>query len=234
MKKNVKQIELKRERLKGFYSNLKVKEKPVLMNSEMVRAILAGQKTQTRLIINPQPVHVDGGYFWPGRNTYKIAWAAEDSAASQLPGFKVEPPTDWLVENACPFGKPGNRLWVRETFAEFPELGEAPSGIGYKADLDHCGQVPVGNVLRTWDKVPAKPSIHMPRWACRILLEITDIKVERIRDISVEDALAEGMNPFESEFPVRMMFEDLWHETYPGSWGRNDWVWVIEFKRVEA
>lgn len=201
-----------------------VKERPILFSGPMVRAILEGRKTQTRRVIKPQPV---------GKTDAQ--WI------------------DYLAKK--PY-RTGDRLWVRETFAlesdyEFPDEkliptdrpvkkesapdeGEWHTWAHYKAtdpipelccDSDRCAQCgDDGNGFGPhW-----RPSIHMPRWASRITLEITNVRVERIRDITDRDIRAEG---YDGDF-CNSRFSDSWNEIYPGSWDRNDWVWVIEFKRV--
>ena len=143
----------------------------------------------------------------------------------------------------CPYGQPGDRLWVRETFQRFTDDGE----ILYKAD-------PAGfeamNELKRDECLEARwrPSIHMPRWASRILLEITAVRVERLQDISEADARAEGVTdggclncgepePCACAQPApdaRDSFCRLWQSINgPGSWADNPWVWIVEFKRVQ-
>lgn len=187
------------------------KERPILFSGEMVRAILEGRKTQTR-----RPLTRLKGYR-----------SITEFQASDTAGYDYtfrRPDLCWCdyrideLLGLCPFGQSGDQLWVRETFTEAQK-----GGYLFKAD----GTNKQLGVWWGW-----KPSIHMPRRASRIKLEITGVRVERIRDISCEDAIAEGMNPQDSEFPVRMMFEDLWHESYPDSWTLNDWVWVIEFRKI--
>lgn len=189
-----------------------MKEHPIIFNGEMVRAILAGKKTQTRRPIKPQPL--------PGIQFSHIA----DGKAywyQQLPG-------DCSMNsiNRCPFGKPGDQLWVRETFI--------PTGDGttawYKADAEEWGRY-----IPRWT-----PSIHMPRWACRIVLEVTNIRVELVQSISEADAKAEGCDNKGTEaakfcgwYEVpRRAFWRIWEKVYPKSWEKNEWVWVVEFKKV--
>lgn len=217
------------------------KERPILFNGEMVRAILDGRKTQTRRIVNPQPVMASG--VWGG------------------PYLKA--PEGHSKDITCPFGDVGDRLYVRETFCV--STGDDGSVIPYyKADGMH------GEKFRGW-----KPSIHMPRWASRITLEVTGVRIERLRDISEEDAKAEGMfftdygrfcfhenKPLkETDCPApddthpllegwswgptkshkeclgtaRGAFANLWSQVYgSASWYENPWVWVVEFRRLGA
>lgn len=209
-----------------------MKERPILFSASMVCAILEGRKTQTRRIIKEQPL--------PGCiGTYGVG----------IPFIRGK-----NGDVRCPYGTPGDRLWVRETID-----GLWGCDAEYKADgkrLVDC----IG-----WDwlhkdrrELPAKviPSIHMPRWASRINLEVTGVRVERLNEISVEDAKAEGIKR------AREPLSYLWNADYPdrgcgttgddkepgpvaayhhlwtsingvGSWNENPWVWVVEFKVLE-
>ena len=188
-----------------------MKERPISATRPEVRAILDGRKTMTRRIVKPQPIGGDKickrgmGYGW-------IIGQLRDSENA------------WR-DLSCPYGQPGDRLWVRETW-RIPN--GAPRGwVDYRADDAREGF--------RW-----RPSIYMPRWASRITLEITDIRVERLQDISEEDAQAEGVKlhteyiPMKVGFNHRQAFGGLWESINgPGSWDANPWVWAIEFKRVE-
>lgn len=202
-----------------------IKERPILFSGPMVRAILSGAKTQTRRIVK-----VSG------------SWAVEETefAESQLwPGYEDEN-GEWQWID-CPYGKPGGRLWVRETFARSRNnwLYAASSVVS---------DGPQGNVEEwDWDlSTPNRwrPSIHMPRWASRLTLQITSVRVERLNEISEEDAIAEGC---EREFAADgsdygaglttacEQFERLWESINGnGSWATNPWVWVVSFKRIEV
>lgn len=200
-----------------------MKERPILFSAPMVRAILNGTKTQTRRAVKDR--HID---------------AAPPACFFQ-----------WLRER-CPYGQPGDRLWVRETWqvvdgserARRIVTDPSPSRgwIEYAATV-HPGHEPPPR----W-----RPSIHMPRWASRILLEITAVRVERLQDISGEDAVAEGIArdgdgyerfhvdpdaPLGQSFtrnPV-LAYRGLWEKINGvGTWDANPLVWVIEFKRVEG
>ncbi|WKD51699.1 hypothetical protein [Microbulbifer spongiae] len=201
------------------------KERPIIFNGPMVRAILEGRKTQTRRIIKPQPFN----------------GASSESAIKQIGGLRDEQTLSqvmtsaWqagFVDTTCPCGEEGDRLWVRETH----HLSHH-NAITYRADYNHnpfdeeeCGE-DCSMVGEKW-----RPSIHMPRWASRIDLEITRIGVERLQDISEEDAKAEGMvSPYKDKYTHFLEFCDTWKEIYgANSWDANPWVWVIEFKRVET
>lgn len=206
-------------------------EKPILFSAPMVRAILEGRKSQTRRIMKPQPDAVlDGEPYWH-IGGYRTRIGARN------PFF-------------CPYGQPGDRLWVRET-CRAEELPSGLDGVRYLAD--DCF-IPIDNTEEACDawidlsyyskqaspSAPIKtvPSIHMPRWVSRITLEITGIRVERLQDISESDALAEGIDP---KFPpdeqvanaARMRYADIWESINgPGSWAANPWVWVVEFGRA--
>ncbi|HBY5250639.1 hypothetical protein [Klebsiella pneumoniae] len=219
----------------------RIREKGLIFNSEMVRAILDGRKTQTRRIMKPQPEPCPrGGHWWPS-NVFKTMLHVEDEMQNGKGGW------GGLVGDACPFGDVGDRIWVRETWAEAG--ASAPDLKLYRANYPE-------HVPSIYENVPpAKeirwtPSIHMPRWASRILLEITDVRVERLNAISEEDATAEGVPPAGSLLPdypgtfltpkgdfatAKVAFQRLWESIYgEESWNANGWVWVIEFKRVEG
>ena len=194
-----------------------MKERPILFSGSMVRAILEGRKTQTRRVIRFQPDE-DGLAF----DLIKRGWF--DTSGR---------------EYKCPYGQPGDRLWVRESWAkaihgcgvellERWEPGkEGPFGVGaIYAATPHKGYS-VGK----W-----KPSIHMPRWASRITLDVTGVRVERLQDIRNKDAEAEGVEPWSSNAldfdQYQNSFQHLWESINgPESWEANPWVWVVEFKR---
>ncbi|QTH12517.1 hypothetical protein C4C32_18205 [Pseudomonas corrugata] len=161
-----------------------IKERPILFSAPMVRAILEGRKTVTRRAIKVQP-HIDAsGNFCVGRSNY-----GQDGYG--------KPVTKHFVKDCCPYGKPGGRLWVRETFMDL--LG---TGVEHRPTIDsliqrycYSADVRPGSFADETRKdygLKWKPSIHMPRAASRILLEITDVRVERLKDISDEQAQAEG------------------------------------------
>jgi hypothetical protein len=169
------------------------KERPILFSTPMVRALLAGTKTQTRRIVKPQPV-TSGD-----RDTF-----------------------------LCPYGQPGDLLWVRET--------HYVASAGYRDGRDR-----VIWYRATEPEAPCSwtPSIHMPRWASRITLRITGVRVERLNDISNEDAAAEGwpgpdeQNSIASAYPIAW-YSRLWEQINGrSSWERNPWVWVVSFERVQ-
>ena len=224
-----------------------IKERPILFTAPMVRAILEGRKTVTRRAIKVQP-HIDAsGNFCVGSSNY-----GQDGYG--------KPVTKHFVNGCCPYGKPSDRLWVRETFAiESNRWADDPYSPPHKDgrptqryednkwDQPHYKATDAEPELWYDDRDSPgcrwKPSIHMPRWACRILLEITDVRVERLQDITYEQAAAEGVHrgPLREwcasdeggachKYPVSA-FRDLW-QSVGGSWDANPWVWVVEFKRV--
>ena len=195
-------------------------ERPILFSAPMVRAILAGTKTQTRRVVKPQPAERgdNGGAFM-------------EIIPSLLPSrgglFDVRYALDNPRAIRCPYGQPGDRLWVRETFGHFERNENFKPGaeVFYRAD---------GNCL---ELEPWRPSIHMPRWASRITLEITGVRVERLQDISEADAYAEGIQHCDlwGDGTPRGFYRVLWEQINgAGSWDASPWVWVVEFKRMEA
>ncbi|MFB4691528.1 hypothetical protein ACE3KV_19215 [Enterobacter hormaechei subsp. steigerwaltii] len=202
----------------------------MIFNGEMVRAILDGRKTQTRRVMKVQPS--DG--FHPTHNGYDLDLNAHwytpgvvDKNGYLQPAKKdVFGVADENKGYTCPFGAVGDRIWVRETFCPVPDH-EEPAGcsaILYAAD----GNGPYGKWV---------PSIHMPRWASRLTLEITGMRVERLASVSDEDAGKEGYPanpaPYGGTMDKWLWFRGLWDSIYPDqSFKHNPWVWVIEFKVV--
>lgn len=197
-----------------------IKERPILFSAPMVRAILDGRKTVTR-----RPVKGSA-----------LKWLEEFA-----PEFVA-----LSANELCPFGQIGERLWVRETFNR-TNPGGAQGVYYYRADGEFPKSIGGGKFT---DAESWKPSIHMPRAASRILLEITDVRVERLQDISdaeIEregidlDALADGQDRYdmchagsgaEGRPTLRTAWRHLW-ETTGGDWDANPWVWVVELKRVQ-
>ena len=200
-----------------------MRERPILFSGPMVRAILSGTKTQTRRVVKPQPVAdanwVGGGY-----------WERNAATITQPIPTRLCIPD---MTEFGPCGQPGDRLWVRETFAEKLAHTGRPMGWAYRADGERA-EYELGN--GRWS-----PSIHMPRWASRITLEITGVRVERLQDISEDEARDEGAQSWAAETVIdgnkypscRAAFIELWRSTNsPGSWEANPWLWVIAFRRV--
>jgi len=217
-----------------------IKTYPMLFAPEMVRAIVAGTKTQTRRVVKPQP---------PADATEVFAWYAP-----HLPDEVKAPEGLWYYVKAglrhhikCPQGKPGDRLWVRET-CQAVEVFNGLDGVHYPADDGLLNQHELGatdeQFLKLYNYAGGKgqrvPSIHMPRWASRITLEITDVKVERVQAISEADAIAEGFTRctyrdgrgFET---AKSGFMQTWQAINGReSWDANPWVWCVSFKKAEA
>ncbi|EMY3089091.1 hypothetical protein AAIL13_004123 [Raoultella ornithinolytica] len=225
-----------------------MKERGMIFNAEMVRAILDGRKTQTRRIMKVQPEHSELGLrrvveSKNGIDDGKYFWSQSDAT-----GLKSR-----SKPFACPFGTVGDRIWVREAFRVHSRATDVATLV-YKASernswTEQTHRVPVAVCNKPATPEKWTPSLHMPRWASRILLEITDVRVERLNAISEEDARAEGIidggclncgepepcgcaNP---EPDATDAFAYLWQSIYgQENWNANPWVWVIEFKRLEG
>lgn len=210
--------------------NTATKERPILFSGEMVRAILAGRKTQTRRVIKSQP-----NFDWSPSVGFYCPVVVDRHGHDEL-GPELYGAADEDDGRKSPYGKPGERLWVRETFCVCDDdqkngmwAGEHPDHI-HRADWN--GPDPQYEGFSKW-----KSPIHMPRWASRILLEITDIRVEQVQDISEADAEAEGVKP--TSHPSeghRESFAKLWNEINEKrgfAWYTNPWVWIIEFRRIK-
>lgn len=238
------------------------KERPILFSGPMVHAILEGRKTQTRRVIKPQP---------------ESSWNVTSAYAVSSPESEHDGTWNWLDATGhrwdlfrCPYGVPGDELWVREKWR--PYLSRYSSGIqyaggDYKNTVDDDYERLMELIMRTGGdlQIPSyklkqndrwRPSIHMPRWASRIQLRISDIRVERVQDISEKDAIAEGCNdeqfchcgdPMENHSayvghspvsmnPPEIQFAELWNsingDKYPMV--SNPWVWVVECERIES
>lgn len=236
-------------------------DRPILFSAPMVRALLDGRKTQTRRIVNPQPdpfvQHTPDVHPTTRTAPYLDAYCGEKKTPANPRGMGVDWHW-WTADNRpsvrvarCPYGKPGDRLWVRETWAA---LGNE-DGHPINAAGQLCSERDAERFYRSdaegWEygmeKMPGgrhfdgrwTPSIHMPRWASRITLEVTGVRVERLQEISEADANAEGAEilieymPKKIGFTHRQAYGGLWESINgPGSWDANPWVWVIEFRRV--
>lgn len=220
-----------------------MKERPILFSAPMVRALLAGTKTQTRRAVKPQPIANHRGKF-------AFTTFTDDEGVES---YWVNSPLWGPVR--CPYGKPGDRLWVRENGWERPERTPRMMRDGadtwerYYYDADGYTDLELDQ-FREWG-FKRRPSIHMPRWASRITLEITGVRVDRLQDISEADAIAEGCDSFPGikhdddaaalarigpvdfdSFPIAR-YAALWESINgPGSWDANPWVWVVEFRRI--
>lgn len=207
-----------------------VRERPLLFSGEMVRALLAGRKTQTRRVVKEQPRR---------GNALRPILAADESFGDCAQEFGEYSPRAHLMRRLyCPYGEARDRLWVRETFRQ----GDGSMSVHYAADPDEVSGGP-------W-----RPSIFMPRWASRITLEVTEVRVQRLQDISEEDAQAEGIT-FDGTWwrggihPVKgtlqcwphakTAFARTWDviqlqrkDPRGCSWKSNPWCWVITFRRI--
>ncbi|WP_338881491.1 hypothetical protein WHX56_13910 [Achromobacter veterisilvae] len=223
-----------------------MKERLILFNAPMVRAVLAGDKTQTRRIAMPVK-HPDlGNLYAPG-------------------ALVLEREPQHVIDRACPHGRPGDRLRVREPWRSTTDLDKYSGSEMADRCLDAGYNVPwapiqyeADGARRDWMHTgspphdgPPKPGRYrharfMPRWACRLTLEVTRVRVERLQAINHMDALAEGvgLNPSAAEVPMtvppgeslpRAMFRALWEQINgAGAWDANPWVWVVEFRPVGA
>lgn len=237
-------------------STTPVKERPILFSGPMVRAILSGEKTQTRRVVKPQ-----GQTNSAGLTHYDGCLIFEHDIEE--------------IETRCPYGHPGDRFWVRETFGLMPTQHDFEKWVIYQADkMAHRAGMAEDETVHYRPKDPEllndwtprlwsgelpkfRPSIHMPRWASRVNLEVTGVRVERLQDISEADALAEGVeiaipgttwyrdyNPGKQDAihpdphyglcpDAYASYESLWESINgPESWAANPWVWVVEFRRI--
>ncbi|HCF8514850.1 TPA: hypothetical protein NIV60_003766 [Klebsiella pneumoniae] len=223
-------------------------ERGMIFNGEMVRALLDGRKTQTRRIVKGTDSAVKFCKEWNinGEEVFVVLGEKDHTGMNPV-----------LGAISCPFGAVGNRIWVRETFQgplfnyeqmdeylEDSSKFEKPEFCQYAADGGHRPEYQDAddNLRHGW-----RPSIHMPRWASRILLEITDVRVERLNAINEHDAQAEGVAKLRGGFwkhyqpgwtqhqlSARGSFVTLWKSIYGDeSWNSNPWVWVIKFNRIE-
>lgn len=203
----------------------------------MVRAILDGRKTQTRRVVTAQPPKgADSSTLANVGHPWHDIFGHNGAAVHRV---------------CCPYGQPGDRLYVRETWARDDEDGT----LIYRADVGHGGDADdwQRNINEGVTGYRWRPSIHMPRWASRITLEITGVRVERLQDISEADAMAEGIEPIpctgedagQNRYSIRMpgywfnatsavgAYRMLWESINGESWGANPWVWVISFARAQ-
>lgn len=197
-----------------------IKTTPMIFNTEMVHALLAGNKTQTRRIVKHQPFVSD---IFPSLVFPKNKKELQEGAGLFYPNAKSR------VLAMCPFGKAGDLIYVRETFAYQTDDDNEPSN----------PEIYLYAATDSWDGIKV-PSIHMPRRASRLTLKINSVRVERIQDISKEDAIAEGFDYSKSEsaakqgfaISARTNFRHAWESIYGDSWNKNQWVWVIDFEVI--
>ncbi len=196
-------------------------DRPILFSAPMIRALIAGAKTQTRRTLSTQPT-----------GTPHAAQASLTKSGSRPVFYAAweHPAADGSTCCICPYGVPGDQLWVREAWGVWFDcyVQDSDEPTWYRADrMDPDAIGP-----SRW-----RPSIHMPRHRSRILLEVTEVRVERLRDISRGDAMAEGCpfpNMAKGDDP-RQWYAELWEQINgPGSWDANPFVWVVSFKRIEG
>ena len=203
-----------------------MRERPILFSAPMVRAILDGSKTQTRRIVTPQGSEMQREVMPDGRT---IGWRTN-----------VRHAHGWTTVNICPYGAPGDRLWIKEAFRVCFVgaccFGEYAAG-GERLHSDGFDTEQAARFLRkgsAWS-----PAIHMPRWASRLTLDVAGVRVERLQEITADDAVREGINPSEvpgvgSDHALVDAFQKLW-DSINGKhspWSSNPWVWVVSFRRL--
>ena len=215
-----------------------IKEKPILFNGEMVRAILDGRKTQTRRVVKPQPVCQEDSepndLVFIGGELNKVS---ESTGRNKRDLGELTP-----KKYTCPYGQKGDQLWVREKFQPLWDDLSLEAERDYKTGEGYHINYPATDGYVEWidmysDDISSncKPSIHMPRWASRIQLEISDIRVERVQEISEDDCQAEGLKLLQGG--IKAHFAILW-DSINGKksgcvWWDNPWVWIVEFKVVK-
>lgn len=204
------------------------RERPILFSGSMIRAILENRKTQTRRVVKPQPDFAEQPAWSFGEGHSGKGWYCHET----------EYPDEGSQFYRCPFGDFGTRLWVRESFYQ-----NGPKQVLYDDDVQV--KISIRDLVNGgWER---KPSIHMPRWASRITLAIVSVRVERVQEISEEDAKAEGVEMTGSRWQgygelrdesfesARCSFWSLWDSINAKrgfGWDKNPYVWVIEFRRV--
>lgn len=235
------------------------REHPLLFSGPMVRALLDGRKTQTRRLVTPKTSLLDGDS-WPKRMRDGMDWAnawidkGPSPAGNPGPYLKVPFPAEETVHRVYPIWQVGNALWVRETAWYDREpvqllMEDLPircfyEGREVRSADGRSGEAPYASTAATLDLNDAlrkRPGIHMPRWASRLTLRVTSVRVERLQEITDTDAIAEGIGPFANSLTIdcdtespRRVFGSLWDsingERAP--WASNPWVWCVSFERV--
>lgn len=209
-----------------------MRERPILFTGPMIRALLDGSKTQTRRLVKPQPVEREplGDDCWSWHNGKRDV---------KKGGFGISSGRDnvtWWMSRHSPYGVVGDRLWVKETWRPMA-MSDWDLQIDYAADgasrYLHDGEFEPGDWMMP--KAAARGNVSplfMPRWASRLTLTITDVRVERLQEISRGDAMAEGCpfpNMADGDDP-RLWYSKLWEQINgTGSWSSNPWVWVLTF-----
>ncbi len=207
-----------------------MKERPILFNGPMVRALLDGSKTQTRRVVK-MPDSLTS-------NDLTLTRMQDGYSDGYRPVFGLDDePNAFSCKN--PYGQPGDRLWVRETFDFLPAGGpDEPQAcviVYWATGSTEPRSAPESYNPMIYGREKVRPSIHMPRWASRITLEVTGVRVERLHGITRGDAMAEGCPfPNMAQGPdPRDWYAELWGAINgPGNWDANPWVWVVEFRRL--
>lgn len=222
------------------------KEKPIIFSTDMVKAIIDGRKTQTRRLIQPKKKNAEG---------FKVGKRVHSNEVYSV--WEIDENEHEICDLACPYGQSGDTLWVREPFSYLePEHFFRGSRFVYKADIDWDSEEVRQDYIKAGYPYQWKPSIYMPREAARLFLKIKSIRVERLQDITEEDALAEGsfldrctcsqMSRKNDDTPIKKMFHQTWccihgyefsslWDSINGKkhpWNSNPWVWVIEFEKI--
>lgn len=247
-----------------------MKERQILFSGAMVRALLDGSKTQTRRVAPITDLNInqynDDMVTWSIRFSKPVKGVLGSYSGGK---FSEAQARSILASMYCQYGQPGDRLVVRETWQYANWTEDGYPWIAYQADGAQrlCDSIPTeewsSRLMDIWAGLSSeenftidnraadrrwRPSIHMPRWASRITLEVTGVRVERLQDISEVDAIAEGIEKMSSGFwnlygqadadgtySPRASYRALWESIVgPGSWDANPWVWVIEFRRITS
>ena len=204
-----------------------MRSRPILMSALMVRALFDGRKTQTR-----RPVRNVNAQDHPFVGTFDVRGGLPLVVFSDAPNDQVIS----RIEAKCPYGQPGDLLWVRETTAFWWSGGKATSVLGYRADVNDPHGDGFGCDDPWWLSCDWTPSIHTYRWASRLTLELTEMRVERLQDISEADAIAEGTEavlvpPDGGSAPYVEGYRMIWESINgPASWEANPWVWCLSFR----
>ncbi|WP_138993983.1 hypothetical protein [Larkinella sp. C7] len=223
-------------------------ERPILFSTPMVQAILDNQKTQTRRIINPQPKALDMPLPMPiDQAAVFLKQASKDGYTNLFSSG----PLKGLAGPACRYGQVGDILWVRETWCKFVDHhATKDQQYAYKADCGSAGEDARQDYIKAGWPYQWRPSIHMPKAAARIFLQITDVRAERLQMISTEDVYAEGVGGNYGESGKRLGFDGQPHEwdnmnaqesfqwiwakiNGSESWESNPFVWVVSFSRID-
>lgn len=217
-----------------------MKTKPMIFNAEMVQALVSGKKTVTRRQVKPEPEPSGLGYDWWPSNKFGSMIRVSD-----FESIKFDYARDGTIDiasDACPIANIGDLIWVRETFCHGP-CGNASELILYRSGYPQPELKRKYESVMSGEEIKWTPSIHMPRWASRLTLKVTDVRIERVQKITEEQAVMEGM-PTDEECQrmavdsglgwhkkPTVWFKELWNRIY-SNWSDNPYVWVIEFEVI--